>query len=109
MLVGLTQPQCGSCAVQQPWLEVLFEGLRWTGGSSTAATLCGHGWVSLVLSISVLFSPRHSQPQADSPQQGDWELHGEHSHSPPLLLCDSNDFLSAHFDICFLLLGKTAN
>lgn len=105
----LTLGWCGCCAVQQLWLEVSFEGLRWTGGSSTAATQRGRGWVSPVLSISVLFSLKDLEPHVDSPQQGDCKLHREHSCSPPLVLCDSNDFLSADFDIYFLLLGKTAN
>lgn len=46
------------------------------GGSSTAATQRGRGWVSLVLFISVLFSLKDLQPHVDSPQQGDCELHG---------------------------------
>lgn len=103
------QGQPGSCAAQQPWLEVTLEGLRWTGGSSTAATQRGPAWVSLVLFVPVLFSPRDLQPHVDSPQQGDCKLHGEHSRNPPLLLYDSNDFLSAGLDVYFLLLGKTAN
>lgn len=78
-----------------------LEGLRWAGGSSTAATQRGHDGVSLVLSVSVLFSSRDSQPHVDSPQQSDCELHGEHSHSPPLLLCGSNDFLFADFNVYF--------
>lgn len=109
MVLLLTLGWCGCCAVQQLWLEVPFEGLRWTGGSSTAATQRGRGWVSPVLFISVLFSLKDSEPHVDSPQQGDCKLHREHSRSPPLVLCDSNDFLSAGFDIYFLLLGKTAN